>query len=101
MDLFGQAVHAVRGLHDATGPREQRLLRGQQREISVGVRQGHTESLTDRQVADLLTATESTLATWAGACDEKHVVRPPRSGSGAAASSRTPSTGASATTVPP
>jgi hypothetical protein len=67
MDLFGQAVYSVRGLHDNTGPRVQRLLRGQQQEISVGVRRGHIGALSDRQVTDLLTATESTLSIWAAA----------------------------------
>jgi hypothetical protein len=67
VDLFGQAVYSVRGLHDNTGPREQRLLRGQQQEISVGVRKGHIGALSDRQVTDLLTVTESTLSTWAAA----------------------------------
>lgn len=65
--LFDQAVYTTRGLHDATGPREQGLLRDQQREISGAVRRGHVRSLTDRHVTDLVSATESTLSTWAAA----------------------------------
>ena len=67
VELFSRAIHTLRGLHDSTGPREQPRLRAQQQEISVAVRQGHIGLLTDRQAAQLLTATESTLSTWAAA----------------------------------
>lgn len=67
IDLFGRAIHTIRGLHDSTGPREQPRLRAQQQEISVAVRQGHIGLLTDRQAVGLLAATEATLATWATA----------------------------------
>ncbi len=67
IDLFSDAIHSLRGLHDNTGPREQPRLRAQQQEISVAVRQGHIGLLTDRQAVQVLAATESTLATWAAA----------------------------------
>ncbi len=67
VDLFSDAIHTIRGLHDNTGSREQPRLRAQQQEISVAVRHGHIGLLSDRQVAHLLAATEATLATWAAA----------------------------------
>lgn len=73
MDLFGEAIRTIRGLHDNTGPREQSRIRGQQQEISVAVREGHIGLLTDRQTTHLLGATESTLATWAAAARREAV----------------------------
>ena len=67
VDLFRDAIHTIRGLHDNTGPRGQPRLRAQQQEISVAVRHGHIGLLSDRQVTHLLAATEATLATWAAA----------------------------------
>jgi hypothetical protein len=67
VDLFSDAIHTIRGLHDNTGPREQPRLRAQQQEISVAVRHGHIGLLSDRQVTHLLAATEAALATWAAA----------------------------------
>jgi hypothetical protein len=67
IDLFSDAIHSLRGLHDNTGPREQPRLRAQQQEISVAVRHGHIALLTDPQATQLLDATEATLATWSAA----------------------------------
>lgn len=70
-DHLDDAIYATRGLHDpsslhaSAGPDAQILVRGQQQEISVAVRQGCIEALDDQQVSELLIATENTLATWA------------------------------------
>jgi len=66
-NLLDRALHASRGLHDSAGPHVHILIRGQQQEISVGIRKGHIQDLGDQQVSQLLGATEVALGTWAAA----------------------------------
>ncbi|MDN5895454.1 MAG: hypothetical protein L0H93_15695 [Nocardioides sp.] len=65
--LLDDALYATRGLHDTRTPHIHPLLRGQQQEISVGVKNGQVDALSDLEAMDLLSATESTLGTWAAA----------------------------------
>ena len=66
-DMFDDTLYATRGLHDALGPRVHTFARGQQQEISIGVRKGQIGELSDDQTRDLLVATEAALGTWATA----------------------------------
>lgn len=66
-DKLDDTLYATRGLHDAPGPRIHTRIRGQQQEMSVMIKEGHLDALSDQQTSDLLTATEATLGTWAAA----------------------------------
>lgn len=65
--LLDDALYATRGLHDLTSAHIHPLLRGQQQELSVAVKQGHVDALSDPAALDLLSATERLLSTWATA----------------------------------
>lgn len=66
-DKLDGTLYATRGLHDAAGPRIHAFVRGQQQEISVMIKRGHIDALSNHQTSDLLAATEATLGTWAAA----------------------------------
>lgn len=66
-DQLESVLYATRGLHDPAGPRVHALIRGQQQEISVAVKNGGINELTSDQIRELVTTTQTMLGTWATA----------------------------------